>query len=379
MRTQPPAHLPAALRDLTPAQARLCLHVERFLREGMGLAREALSGSGLLVACSGGCDSTALLIILRCLQDRLGCRLAVAHLDHRLRPESSDEAAIVQQRCAAMGIPCTLGSEDIATRAQEAGTGIEEAARNARYAFLEKARAESGCDYIVTAHHLNDLAEDMLMRLMRGTGWPALGGMEATCLNRRLIRPLLVTERNKLEAFLEESGIPWCEDCSNSDPTYLRNRIRAEFLPLFMRENPAFLSSVAGLWRLARTDADYWQHEESNILALVDKNTFPRDSLEACSEYNPCPRAICPTGGTVEIAALGPILLPRAVLSSTDKALRLRVYKRCLDKLGTGQALLEGLERLDAVWLRNEGGKTIQFPGGKTATITSGNILFSRG
>ncbi len=379
MRTQPPAHLPAALRELTPAQARLCLHVEQFIRQGMGLARESLSGKGLLVACSGGCDSTALLIILRCLQERLGCRLAVAHLDHRLRPESSAEAAIVQQRCAAMGIPCTLGSEDVAARALEAGTGIEEAARNARYAFLEKARVESDCDYIVTAHHLNDLAEDMLMRLMRGTGWPALGGMEATCMDRRLIRPLLVTERNKLEAFLEESGIPWCEDSSNSDPTYLRNRVRAEFLPLFMRENPAFLSSVAGLWRLARTDADYWQHAEDNILASLDKSTSSRDSLEDCSEYTSAPRAACPAGSTAEAAVPAPIVLPRMALSSADKALRLRVYKRCLDKLGTGQALLEGLERLDAVWLRNEGGKTIQFPGSKTATITGGNILFSRG
>ncbi|MFV0349792.1 MAG: tRNA lysidine(34) synthetase TilS [Halodesulfovibrio sp.] len=279
MHTQSPAPLPAALRDLTPAQARLCLQVEQFIREGMGLSTEALTGAGLLVACSGGCDSTALLIVLRCLQERLGCRLAVAHLDHRLRPESSDEAAIVQQRCSAMGIPCKLGSEDVAALAQEAGTGIEEAARNARYAFLEKARAELGCDYIATAHHLNDLAEDMLMRLMRGTGWPALGGMEATCTARRLIRPLLVTERNKLEAFLEESGIAWCEDSSNSDPAYLRNRVRAEFLPLFMRENPAFLSSVAGLWRLARTDAEHWQQEEDNILALLDKTTFTQNSL----------------------------------------------------------------------------------------------------
>ncbi|UZP68353.1 tRNA lysidine(34) synthetase TilS [Desulfovibrio mangrovi] len=374
-----PQHLPRSLRELTPAQARLCLQAEQFLREGSGLEKNALTGKGLLIACSGGCDSTALLFILLCLKNRLGCRLTVAHLDHCLRPESAVEADHVRRLCALLDLPCSVGREDVAARARQHGIGIEEAARDARYAFLEKARQEHACDFIATAHHLNDLAEDVLMRLLRGTGWPALGGMEAFCTDRQLIRPLLVTERNKLETFLAESAIGWCEDASNADPAYLRNRIRADFLPLFLRENPAFLTSIAGLWRLARTDAEHWTSAEENILSSLKKTTSAKDSLESFSEHKEGTAPLSPPPAFPGYDKKQDILLPKKHLASAGKALRLRLYKRCLEKLGTGQALLEGLEKLDAVWLRNEGGKTIQFPGGKTATITGGNILFSRG
>jgi len=365
---------PARLQDLPPAQAHLCLHVEQFLT-GL-LPPDALRGHGVLVACSGGCDSTALLIILACLRQRLGITLAVAHLDHQLRPEAADEAAAVQALAVSLGLPCSVGSADINALSTASGTGLEETARRERYAFLERARVQHHCRFIATGHHLNDLAEDVLMRLLRGTGWPSLGGMEAVCLNRHLIRPLLVTERNKLEGFLAELGIGWCEDASNAHSTYLRNRIRAEFLPLFLRENPSFLGSVASLWQQARTDAEHWTAEEDNILSSLGESGSLKDSLTNLSYQEPAaPDSEAPAMPPLSAVATERTLT-RDTLTACSKALRLRLYKRCLDSLGEGQALAEGLERLDAAWKRNEGGRTVQFPGGKRATITSGNIVF---
>ncbi|GFM35552.1 tRNA(Ile)-lysidine synthase [Desulfovibrio psychrotolerans] len=362
-------------------------------------APAAFENRGILVACSGGCDSTALLLILHCLAPRLGCRLAVAHLDHQLRPESAQEAEYVRAICAALELPFFHAAQNIAVLSAERGTGIEETARHARYAFLESARRESGCDYLATAHHLNDLAEDILMRLLRGTGWPALGGMDAFCSARRLIRPLLVTKRNKLENFLSALSIPWCEDASNTDPAYLRNRIRSTLLPLFLQENPAFLHAMEGLWRLARTDSDHWSVQVDNILfsqavmknhrlCLTDvsaKSTHPASSpvvLTEKKENMPCANVSPPHPDTLPQCPSGnapsPIVLSKSDLECASKALRLRLYKRCVERLGPGQPLLENLLRLDTVWQRNQGGSTVQFPGGKTATITSGNILFSR-
>lgn len=369
---------PRTLQELAPEQARLCLSAQRFLREEVGLTDTDVNGQKILVACSGGCDSTALVLILHYLSPRMGCKLIVAHLDHCLRPESADEAQYVHALCADLGLACISEKADIQALATTQSIGIEEAARNARYAFLETTREANDCRYVATAHHLNDLAEDVLMRLVRGTGWPALGGMAAYCAERKLIRPLLVTERNKLENFLNSLSISWCEDASNTDQSYFRNRIRSTFMPLFMRENPSFLSAVAGLWQLARTDAAHWTEEENNLLGLQVKSTISRDSLTHVPNRFDHSGSCSSSDFPLPSAADGSLTLTREQLNNASKALRLRLYKRCLESLGKGQPLLENLQRLDLAWKQNEGGKTVQFPGGKTATITGGNILFNR-
>lgn len=379
-RDQPaPQPLPDSLQDLPPAQAHVCLGVERFLLHECGLPAAGLKGHGVLVACSGGCDSSALLLMLHCLRQRLGIRLAVAHLDHNLRPESADEARHVAALAERLSLPCIVGSTDIAACAVQRRQGVEETAREERYAFLNTARLQHDCTYIATAHHLNDLAEDVLMRLIRGTGWPALGGMEAFCPHRMLIRPLLVTKRNKLADFLTSLGIDWCEDASNNDRAYLRNRIRHDFMPLFLQENPSFAESVATLWRHARTDAEHWDAVIGTLLTSHDKNTSSQDSLTNLV-YSPADTQNASDRTThTPSADTQPVLLPGSLLDGATKALRLRLYKKCLDSLGTGQALHENLLRLDIAWMRRSGGACVQFPGGKKATITGGNIRFSRG
>lgn len=337
--------LSITLQNMPPRQAHFCLGIERFLREELGLD---LGKKSLVVALSGGADSTALLLALLALAPRLGLSLCAAHLDHGLRPEAAAEAAAVRELCAAAGVRCVLEKAPVSKTAQAQGIGLEEAGRNLRYAFLERVRGEMDADWICLGHHLNDLAEDVLMRLIRGTGWPGLAGMQAVDPQRSLLRPLLLSPKDRLCGFVSALKISWQEDSSNSDLHFLRNRVRQHILPLFLQENPNFLQNVADLWLLARLDQDYFQQAAARI--WHQKPDTPR--TQGCG------------------------VVPRTVLENAHEALRLRLYKHELDALGPGQALHTGLKQLDAAWKARRTGKTFQFPGNKTAQVQRDGILF---
>lgn len=330
--------LDARLQDIPPRCAQLCLRVERFLREELGLD---LAGKTLLLGLSGGADSTALLRLLRLLQPRLGfAALLAAHLDHGLRPESGRDAALVAALCDSLRVPLQTARVEVRALAAQRRCGIEEAGRIARYDFFARVLEERGADLLLLAHTLDDLAEDALMRLTRGAGWPALAGMEGVSPGRRLARPLLMTRKAELLDFLDGLGQTWREDESNATPDCLRNRVRHELLPLLLRENPAYLDGVAQLWRLGRIDAAYWEEQ-----------------LDRCA----------PARSSV---------LPNAQLKGAAQALRLRLYKERLESLGPGQALVESLLKLDRAWTRGEGGKTLQFPGDKRCRVTREGLEF---
>ncbi len=325
------------LKDLPPRWARLCLEIERFVAHDL---QTDIRGKNLLIAYSTGIDSTALLHILHRLAPRLNLRLAAANLNHMLRPQAAREQKIAHASCARLQIPFFGESADVTTFAKDNRTGIEEGARILRYTFLEKIRLRTGAQYIVTAHHANDLAEDVLMRLIRGAGWPGISGMQGVDHKRKIIRPLLATPKKILQKFLEDLHLSWEEDLSNDDPEFLRNRVRKNILPLFLKENPGFLASVNQLWQMGRTDQAYW---ENRIREYV------------------------PTDQTT--------LLP-AALGTLDRALRHRIIKHTLETMGPGQALAASIFKLDELWQKKATGKTIQFPGDKVATITREGIRF---
>lgn len=319
------------LQELPPRAARLCLEVERFMRRELAFAPQ---GRELLLAYSGGADSKALFFILLALLPRLGCSLALVHLDHGLRPTSARELEEARELAAKHGLACHARRVDVERLAGERKIGSEEAGRLARQEFFAELLAKDSGRWIATGHQLNDLAEDQLMRLLRGAGWPALGGMGGLDARRRILRPILLTPRLELENFLTLLGQGWIRDPLNEDPAYLRNRVRAEILPLFQRENPAFLDNAADLWRLARYDG--------------------------AAAAMPVP------GGPLE----------QEYLAALPRSARLRAYKRKLEELGPGQPLLRNLLALDDAWLSGRGGKQIQFPGGKTAHLRRGAIEF---
>ena len=329
-----PGIIPQSLQDLLPKWAHFCLYVEKFVTEELGVS---LNGKRVLVALSGGVDSTALLCVLKYLSQRNDFTLLAAHLDHGLRPESGEDAAWSQGLCTSLGVECVTRAVDVSNISQLQGIGLEEAGRIARYTFFEELCESHKTDIIALGHHLDDLSEDVLMRLIRGTGWPGLSGMAGYDPGRALLRPLLLIPKSTLVAFVSHLGITWREDASNSDPTMTRNRVRNEILPLIQRENPNFWQSVARLWKIGRIENDFW---ESAVFEPAD-------------------------------------FLDNERLEGLHKAERLRLYKACLDRFGPGQVLADTLFKLDEAWEEKRVGAVFQFPGEKTASIQGSGLVFA--
>lgn len=321
-----------SLNDLAPEDARLALAVERFVGRELGVD---VRGGRLLVALSGGADSTALLTLVCALRGRLRLSVLAAHLDHGLRPESAQDARFALDLCRRFDVPCFVLREDVSQKARAWSCGLEEAGRRVRYAFLETCRKGAGADWTLTAHHAGDLAEDVLMRLCRGAGWPGLGGMRACDPARRVLRPLLMQEKDALTAMLRRLGIAWREDASNASRAWKRNRMRHDVLPLLTAENPAFLTGVRRLWRCARRDELAWERRLSGALRMVDDGWFvPQDAMDALGGDGRC-----------------------------------RAAAEAVRRLG-GQAGADTLERLEAAWLSRRFPRRFSFGGGVKAELS---------
>ncbi len=326
--------VPQSMQELLPKWAHFCLYTEKFINHELGVN---LTGKHLLVGFSGGVDSTALLLVLHYLSKRNDCRISAAHLNHSLRPEADDDAAWAESLCSSLGIECFVRKVDVQSLADKSGVGLEEAGRNARYIFFNELMEEKAVDLLALGHHQDDLSEDVLMRIIRGTGWPGLSGMPGYDAERSLIRPFLMLPKSTLKAFVSSVGIVWREDATNLEPSATRNRVRNELLPLILRENPNFLESVGRLWKIGRIEGEYWKDMTGDITGSLDNE----------------------------------------MLATSHQAVRLRLYKACLDSLGTGQALAHTLFRLDEAWEEKRVGSTFQFPGDKIATITASGVDFS--
>ena len=214
--------------------------LERFIRE------KALLTAGDTVTCavSGGADSMALLWGLYLLKDKLSLDVRAAHFNHRLRGEESDaDAAFVREFCGRFEIPLSVGSGEV----KPGSKGLEAAARDARYAFLETLPGK-----IATAHTADDNAETLLMHLVRGTGLKGLGGIAEA--RGRIIRPMLTVTRQEVLAFLEEYHIPHREDSSNETDDFLRNRLRHHVMPLLKAENPRLSQNLSAMAQRLRQD-----------------------------------------------------------------------------------------------------------------------------
>jgi len=213
-------------------------------------------GTHLLVAVSGGADSTALLLALHEVADPLRLRLGVAHLHHGLRGDEADgDAAFVEELAARLGCRCVVGRADVARRARARGVSVEMAAREARYRFLADHARTLGAGAVATAHQAGDQAETVLLKLARGSGPDALAGIAPRTVVHGVpvVRPLLEVTRAQVEAFLRERHAAWREDATNRERTHLRNRVRHEILPtLAQRLNPDIvrvLCRTAGVLR----------------------------------------------------------------------------------------------------------------------------------
>ena len=208
-------------------------------------------GERIVVAVSGGPDSTALLHVLHRLSPARNISLHVAHVHHGLRGKEADEdAAFVEKTASEIDLPHETLRVDVRTRARRDRSSLAVAARAARYEALEAARARCGASCVATAHTMDDQAETVLMRLIRGTGPAGLAGIPPR--RGTIIRPILSVRRASLAAYLDAREIPFRIDSSNADLRQARNRIRRELLPLLCSYNPRIVPALARLADMAR-------------------------------------------------------------------------------------------------------------------------------
>ncbi len=211
-------------------------------------------GAPVLVCVSGGTDSMCLLHVLHGLSEELGFPLFAAHYNHNLRGAESDaDEAFVREACEKMSVPLFVGSGDVASEARRRGAGVEETARELRYAFFFRIAGENGLSRVATAHNADDDLETVLMRLARGTGLRGLCGIPP--VRGRLIRPLLGVSREEIEAYNLENGVPHREDSTNERDDYTRNLLRHRVVPVLRKINPAV--SVTEMTALLREDEAY--------------------------------------------------------------------------------------------------------------------------
>lgn len=295
-------------------------------------------GGTVLCAVSGGRDSMALLHLLSALAGEAGFQVAAAHFNHHLRPGADRDEAFVRDWCRGRGIPLLCGGEDVGAFARREGLGVEEAARKLRYRFLEAAADQASADRIATAHHRQDNAETVLLHLLRGSGAQGLCGIPP--VRGRIVRPLLETGREEIDAYVLRRAIPYVEDETNLDAAYTRNRLRLEVMPLLEDIFPGCSGRVAAAGALLREEDDHLRREAA---------------------------ALAPEAREDEIS------IPASLLDSQDLALRRRIVRTMGARLGASLSRAH----VDAALALRRGGCR-DLPGGLLAVRRADCLLLRR-
>lgn len=227
-------------------------------------------GDVIVTAVSGGPDSTMLLHILNEISREPDLRLSLvcAHVNHGFRgQESDDEAEFVRKMAEELNIPFELGVFDIPAYMEKSGKGGQEAAREKRYEFLQEVAEKYGAHAIALAHHSDDQAETVMMRLLRGSGPTGISGMRMRRKEKKveLIRPLLRMNKNTLVQACDQAGIPYVIDSSNLLPKYMRNEIRMDVLPFLGQYNEQLSESLNRLAEIIAEEDQYLQSETERI------------------------------------------------------------------------------------------------------------------
>lgn len=219
-------------------------------------ARSIRTGEHVLAAVSGGADSTALLRVLAVLRDEGQIRLSAAHFEHGIRGgESLEDMRFVQEMCKDLSVPLFCGRGDVPAEAARRHMGIEEAAREMRRAFLQKARLEAGADVIALAHHADDQAETVLMRLFRGSAPAGMCGMRER--QGIWLRPLLHCRKSRIIEYLSGLGQNWREDRTNFEECTPRNSLRLRVTPQIEQIWPGAVEAIVRYADIQAAESDF--------------------------------------------------------------------------------------------------------------------------
>ena len=349
-----PAPSPAVRRDI-----RAVIHrIERAAVAALGHDGAAR----LLVAVSGGADSSAALIALAERADRHHWHVEAAHADHgiaapEVRAGFRDAARALAR---AFDVPLHLGCVDLDT----AGSGVEAAARAARYAYLADCARRIGADAVVTGHTADDQVETVLLHLIRGSGLDGLTGMRPSAplpiepLSSHdagappLVRPLLEVTRAQTQAVCRAFAVEFVDDPANRDLAFLRNRVRKELLPLLRELNPAVDAAIRRLAEAAHSDLEALAAaaaEAHASLVLPSRGGEPRE---------------------------GAIQVSRTALQSYPVALRRRLLRAWAERAGAAPLSAERTAALER--LAERGGGTIELGVGVIASARAGQLSLRR-
>jgi tRNA(Ile)-lysidine synthase len=309
--------------------------------------RLPMSGETIVVAVSGGADSTALLLAIEELRThhKLFATICVAHLDHRLRKSSGKDAKWVAALATKLGFQSVIGRSKVDEDARAASDNLEQAAREARYAFLERTAKKVSANYVLTGHTMDDQAETVLLRLMRGSAGAGLGGMEslrplAKNSSVKLARPLLWARRTETEAYCRLRKVEFLSDEMNDDERFARVKVRKQLLPLMQSFNNRIVEA------LSRTAS---QLREDGAVLFNDSGALLRQASIADEESE------------TKTAALDV-----KVLANAPPALRRRALRQWLSEARGGTRRLEmvHLSAVENLLEGNAGGRVVELPSG---------------
>ncbi len=225
----------------------------------------------ILIAYSGGADSTGLLHLLLELRPEWSFELFLSHFNHKLRQSAEEDERFVKSVASSLSLPIFIGSKDVQSYARSKRMNVEEAARELRYDFLKRTALEVGAEKIATGHTMTDQAETFLMRLLRGSGLRGLRGI-FPAFEGKIVRPLIQVEREEVEAYLKEKGLEFRVDETNLDRRFFRNRVRLDLLPYIKKDFEPRI--ILHLSRLASIAA-----EEDELLEITAREKACRAIL----------------------------------------------------------------------------------------------------
>ncbi len=310
-----------------------------------------LSDETMIVAVSGGADSTALLLALAELRGRnkISVGICVAHLDHGIRKSSGKDARWVSELAKRLGCDHIMGRSKVAEIARANTDNLEQAARQARYEFLERTAKKKSANYVLTAHTMDDQAETVLLRLMRGSAGAGLGGIEALRplakeATTTLVRPLLWARRSETENYCRVRETDYLVDEMNDDERFSRVRVRKQLLPLMQSFNNKIVEA------LSRTAT---QLREDGAVLLDGADELLRRAAASSK------------GGGFEGETKTPVLNV-SVLSGAPPALRRRALRQWVSAARGNARKLEMVHLLAVEKLLegNVGGRIVQLPSG---------------
>ncbi len=313
------------------------------------------SNANVVLAVSGGADSTALVLSMHELitAGKLSVTPIVSHLDHGLRKTSKRDARWVSELSKSLGFKAVIGRTKVAEQAQENADNLEQAARLARYDFLERTAKRYKADFVLTAHTMDDQAETVLLRLMRGSSGAGLGGMQSSrSLSKgsqiQLVRPLLWARRNQTEDYCRHRKVDFLHDEMNHDERFARVKVRKQLLPLMHTFNNKIVEAISRTATLLTEDGAVLFGNADSLLRAAQDSETDTGSLN------------------VKVLADAPAALRRRALRQWISHGRGNSRRIEMVHLLAVEKLLEG----------EKGGRVVQLPNGSSVTRRRGRLVF---